>query len=92
MGTFVIVLYLGRFDDPETVKQYQAGWQWVDSPATAQWFHSEAEAHAAPKLPGWSHARVEPYDPVGTLVNPTEIDKTCMAQDALRGMLNERRV
>ncbi len=62
---------------------------WVESGALAKWFRSEEEAQQF--VEEHSHqfetVFIKPYDPIDTLVNPTETDRNAVIQDVLVGML-----
>ena len=88
MGCFVITRCL---DNGETVLDYLSknGYSWVESGAVAKWFHSEKEAYQfVEKRPGvCENVFVRSYDPVDTLLHPTEADRQALLQEAMRKAL-----
>ena len=90
MNCFVIARSI---DGGKTAMDYlgTSWYWWVGSGAVARWFHTaqEAQVHIDERQHICPNAFVFPYNPIETLVNPTETDRTAMVQDALRGMLAE---
>ena len=88
MNTFVI----GRsVDGGKTAMDYlsQEEHSWVESGAVAKWFHTAKEAveYAEEHEHICKNAFIFPYDPVETLVNPSETDRASMLQNALKAFL-----
>jgi hypothetical protein len=89
------VYVIGRsIDEGETIHAYlgETGYNWVESGAVAKWFDTAEEAAEYVEQHQWvcEHTYIKPYEPVETLVNPSEADRTAMVQDALKGMLAKR--
>ncbi len=84
-------------DGGKTILDYLSkdnDYTWVESGAIARWFHSEEEAQIHLDT-GYSSLKlnknlfIRPYDPIDTLVNPTETDRNVMVQNVLKGMLEK---
>ncbi len=93
MSCFVITRSV---DGGKTILDYldPSGYSWVESGAVAKWFHSEEEAQIYLDTSSIffnlnKNLFIKPYDPIETLVNPTDTDRNAMVQNVLRGMLEE---